>query len=123
MYDITREQVKKSQNKYINNSNSHKLLGREEVLNAKIPNWLTVQVAKQIKREMEEFAYQQQQYFIDFFEKQSQSNLPPGNRSALSERRLMAEDIMEQTYDILSDQDPDSIIFKSTTLAKYITLD
>ena len=32
IYNITKDDIKRSQNKYINNSNSHKLLGREEVL-------------------------------------------------------------------------------------------
>ena len=59
MYSISKEEIKRSQNKYINNSNSHKILAREEVLNAKIPKWLTPTVALDIKHEMEEFAFRQ----------------------------------------------------------------
>ena len=36
-YDLLKDEVRKSQSKYINNRNCHKLLGQDEVLRAKIP--------------------------------------------------------------------------------------
>lgn len=35
--DITKDDIRQSQNRYLDSKNSHKLLGTEEVLNAKIP--------------------------------------------------------------------------------------
>lgn len=71
LYSINKEDIKKSQNKYINNSNSHKLLGREEVINAKIPQGLTPLKALDIEREMESFAFQQQKFFVEYFRRQA----------------------------------------------------
>jgi hypothetical protein len=49
IFNISKDDIKRSQNKYINNSNSHKLLGRDEVLNAKVPRWLNPSEAIKIK--------------------------------------------------------------------------
>lgn len=59
LYNVSKQQIEKSQNKYMNTSNSHKLLGRQEVLNAKIPRWLDTKKALEIKHEMEEYASRQ----------------------------------------------------------------
>lgn len=55
--DITKEDIKKSQSKYINNRNCYKVIGQKEVLETKVPRWLTQAEARQIKMEMEEFAF------------------------------------------------------------------
>ena len=65
IHGISKEEIKRSQNKYFNNSNSHKLLGRDEVLQAKVPKWLTTSQALNIKHEMEEFAFYQQSSLIE----------------------------------------------------------
>lgn len=42
----------------------------------------------------------------------------------MSGRRLQAEEILEQTqFDFENENDPENILYKSTTVAKYLTLD
>ena len=57
-YNLTREEIKRSQTKYINNRNSHMLLGKDEVLRCRVPRNLTPAKAKVIEKEMERFAYE-----------------------------------------------------------------
>jgi len=71
IHNISKEEIKRSQNKYFNNSNSHKLLGREEVLKAKIPKWLTTNQALNIKHEMEEIAFYQQSSLIELLKRKA----------------------------------------------------
>lgn len=54
--NITKDEFNQSQLNHINNTNSHKLIGVEETLMSKIPNHLTVQRAKKIKTDMEQYA-------------------------------------------------------------------
>lgn len=53
---IAKEDVKLSQQKYINNKNSHLLLGVDEALNLEVPAKLSPQRAIQIKKDMESYA-------------------------------------------------------------------
>ncbi len=46
---ITKDEVRQAMQKHINTTNSHRLIGVEEALNAKIPKYLTAQRAKKIK--------------------------------------------------------------------------
>eukprot|EP00347_Sterkiella_histriomuscorum_P005861 403354996 len=123
IYSIRQEDIRRSQSKYINNSNSHKLLARNEVLQAEIPTFLTQEVALEIKHEMEEYAYRQQQWFMEFLI----NNQRGQDFSQVSEnRRLQAEDIIDASnigYDDEDQNDPEQVVYKSTTVAKYITLD
>ncbi|CDW82032.1 UNKNOWN [Stylonychia lemnae] len=125
IYGVSKDQIKKSQNKYINNSNSHKLLARQEVLQARIPRWLDSNKALDIKHEMEEYASRQQKFFMEYLMNQEQKRVYGADYSQVSERMLQAEEIMEQSnFDYNEESDPlQMAIYKSTTVAKYITLD
>jgi homogentisate 1,2-dioxygenase len=59
---------------------------------------------------------------MQFFQSQQQSR---EQYSQLSDRRLQAEDIIDASALMYEEDenDPDQIIFKSTTAAKYITID
>lgn len=96
---VSRDEIKRSQDKYINNRNSHKLLGADEALHALIPSWLTPQRAKLIKGEMEEYAYKQYQSFYVYFDNQTNQihNYSPEKQSMdVSDlRKLNAEDIFD----------------------------
>mmetsp|Transcript_48320 Transcript_48320/g.35510 ORF Transcript_48320/g.35510 Transcript_48320/m.35510 type:complete len:105 (+) Transcript_48320:184-498(+) len=50
---LNKERVQRSQNKYVYTSESHKLLERDKVLSSKIPDWLTLEKAKMIEKEMQ----------------------------------------------------------------------
>jgi len=57
-HNLTREEIQRSQAKYINNNNSHRLLGVEDTLLSRIPDTLTPARAKRIKQDMEDYAYE-----------------------------------------------------------------
>lgn len=54
--NITKDEFNQSSLIYINNNNSHRLIGVEETLTSKLPKHLTVQRAKKIKQDMEQYA-------------------------------------------------------------------
>jgi hypothetical protein len=48
-HNLSRDEIQRSQAKYINNNNSHRLLGVEDTLLSRIPETLTPARAKRIK--------------------------------------------------------------------------
>ncbi len=128
---LTREEIEKSKEKYINNRNSHRLLGTEDSLFSYTPEWLTPQRAKLIKKEMEDYAFNMYESLLTFFEGGTQQFIQRD-----SSKRFDAEDMFENTAhnitqtgngtfnDIIENEnDPEMIILKCTVLAKHLTLD
>ena len=52
-FSVTRDEIRKANEKYIDNKNSHKLLGTDECLSVEVPSHLTPQTAMKIKREID----------------------------------------------------------------------
>ena len=91
---MTKEEIKRANEKYIENKNSHKLLGTEECLASVIPHELTPQKAMMIKKEIDQYAIKQYQDFFNYFDSLANQHESPEKRDVSEMRRLQ---VLDQT--------------------------
>lgn len=119
-YGITKEDINRSSDKYLNNTNSNRVLGQDEVLRQRVPKWLTQSEARKIVDEMKQFAKEKQDMFFTMLVSQ-ESDSDKASLDNSGGKRLNGKKLLDKTYE--PEEEPGSIAYKSTILAKYLTLD
>ena len=119
---ITREKVRASETKNRIREDYYKFFQVEETLKVKVPKFLDKQKALRIKEEMKNEALIAQNKFYETLEAHTQ--VRPGDRSQLGDRRLEYDDIMNATQTFLggSPDDQDNVI-KASSVASHFVLD